>query len=521
MMESAELKIEAIKTLIDNKNKFVIIMDELDELYALVDYLLIYLKNVSRMGYKTSACNVEIENLYTMLNQADEILDNIVRCIRSNSDLDINKYKYYVDEIWLDRSEKNEDGTNNIARSLETYQGIMNEDINGRSLTVLWKYYKEKGYDSLDIDENDVSSLIASNIQNLINLFSEIKKYQRNVIIQTGYKDSLSYISKKYAIEKKSIELLVKNLHGNTTRLLVNDNIYEWAPQGVLKELNNVHELSTIYMDFDDAISFLVKCFGELDEDFANMIIRAKAEYWIDHEKRKGKMNGSYTNNIIYTGESIISMTYSNTVEDMCKLAHELGHAYHGYRVSKNGYFKSDFSIITAETFALFCENYILVKYIIENKNDSYKRDLYCSVLETYLINIKAFLFEYRSFQELENTNSVSPNQIYREILKDIGICDMNIIEENEWIFRSQNFFSEYFYYNFVYIIGEVFGIQMVLRVLQGDLAFASIKSMLDVSGEKKVDSLFEMVGLDLESEDAYDIKKHLDSLWNHIKILL
>ena len=59
-------------------------------------------------------------------------------------------------------------------------------------------------------------------------------------------------------------------------------------------------------------------------------------------------------------------MSFDGSISDICKLAHELGHAYHGKCISSQKYFDTDFSVVTAEIFGLFCENYILC-YLIRN----------------------------------------------------------------------------------------------------------------------------------------------------------
>lgn len=488
----------------------------LDALFCKIDYLLVYVKNIVRMGYGSKETNDELNKLYELQDECNRLLDTTIELVLSSPDfcqID-KKYYFYLNEVW--ESKTIEDETqNDIKVSLEKYQSILNERHFGISLSEIWNIYKEKSKTEFDFSHSKLNSIYGRNISLLNDLYIKIKKYQLEVMKKAGYDNSLEFIAKKYSVDFDSINVMTNNAHIFLFEILSKGNRFDWAPNGVLMELLRNADDDSCTISFEEAIDFLSCIFRELDENFADMVIRAKEDNWIDYSKHDGKMNGSYTNNILYTGESIISMTFENTIRGMCKLAHELGHAYHGFCVYKRGYFCSDFSVITAEAFGLFCENYALVKFIMEKRYFQYKRELYSCVIDTFFVNIKAFLFEYYSFATLRNSGDFDSNMAFKDVLNKIGLKNTSVMEQSEWIFRTQNFFPDYFYYNFVYIMGEAIALKMLLYLLDGKIEFSEVKSILKESGQKNVNLLFDSIGINLHDKELYNVKDELDAIWD------
>ena len=77
---------------------------------------------------------------------------------------------------------------------------------------------------------------------------------------------------------------------------------------------------------------------------------------WIEAEDRPGKRPGGYCTELPETKESRIFMTYSNSVNEVATLAHELGHAFHSSTMWDLPSLNREYAMNVAETASTFAE---------------------------------------------------------------------------------------------------------------------------------------------------------------------
>ena len=86
------------------------------------------------------------------------------------------------------------------------------------------------------------------------------------------------------------------------------------------------------------------------------MVERAFDEEWIDFFPRKGKVGGAFCSNLSVIKQSRVLTNFDGTLSSVITLAHELGHAYHGYLIEDHLPLNTDYSMPVAETASTFNE---------------------------------------------------------------------------------------------------------------------------------------------------------------------
>ena len=93
-------------------------------------------------------------------------------------------------------------------------------------------------------------------------------------------------------------------------------------------------------------------CFEALKpmgEEYLNIFKEGIEERWIDVYENKGKRGGAYSSGS-YNSMPYVLLNYSNQINDVSTLAHEMGHSIHSYYSKKNQpYIYADYVLFCAE----------------------------------------------------------------------------------------------------------------------------------------------------------------------------
>ena len=81
----------------------------------------------------------------------------------------------------------------------------------------------------------------------------------------------------------------------------------------------------------ETAKDYLISHFSPFASDMADMMKQAFEEEWIDFYPKKGKVGGAFCANLPFVKQSRVLTNFDGNIGDVVTLAHELGHAYHGY----------------------------------------------------------------------------------------------------------------------------------------------------------------------------------------------
>jgi pepF/M3 family oligoendopeptidase len=280
---------------------------------------------------------------------------------------------------------------------------------------------------------------------------------------------------------------------------------------------------------YEEAKDFITKHFSSFTKQFGDMAGRAFDNRWIDAEIRDGKRGGAFCHNLHSIKESRILCSYEGSFKNVCTLAHELGHAYHGMILENETPLNSMYPMPLAETASIFTENLVRSAALkIADKEEALVilgAELVncCSVI----VDIYArFLFETELFNRRKESE-LSPDEIKALMLwaqKEAygeGI-DENTFDPFAWMHKPHYYYVERNFYNFPYAFGLLFSKGLFNMYLnEGEAFVEKYNEVLRLTGRASIYDVAKYVGIDLHDENFWKgsmdmIKKDIDKFCSY-----
>jgi oligoendopeptidase F len=209
----------------------------------------------------------------------------------------------------------------------------------------------------------------------------------------------------------------------------------------------------------DEGQDMILRGLAPLGKDYIDVLNEAFENRWIDYYPNKGKRSGAYSSGNAYDVHPYILMNWTDDLNSLSTLAHELGHSMHSYLSNSNQEFPTaNYSIFVAEI-ASTCNENLLMDYMLKNI-DSDEEKLY--LLGSYLDNLRTTLFRQVSFAEFEweihkkieagePLNGKIMSEIYWDIVTkyyghDEGICVVDDYIRYEWAYIPHFYYNYYVY---------------------------------------------------------------------------
>ena len=127
------------------------------------------------------------------------------------------------------------------------------------------------------------------------------------------------------------------------------------------------------HIAWDDATSIVRDAYASFSPDLAAVVERFLTEGWIDAPTRPGKRGGAFCAYTVPSHHPYVFMNYTATPHDVMTLAHELGHAVHGYLARHQGVFEQMTPLTLAETASVFGET-VTFKRLLSQIDDPAER---------------------------------------------------------------------------------------------------------------------------------------------------
>lgn len=443
-------------------------------------------------------------SIKNFIREKDHILDEKSETMLSKAMSALGGFSDVYDNIdTLDL--KFEDALNSKGKKVEVNQHNYSELMESSDRTLRKNAYLSylKGYNGLSntIATNYIGSVEgdwfvadAYNFSSTLEegLFGEnISKFVYENLLNNVNKN-LKLMHKFYALKKKALKL---------------DKFYIYDRS---VKITNLNEKISYEESFEKVISAMSILGGEYKEG----LCLARDNRWIDVYPCEKKTTGGFCCNM-YTPHPYILL---NTVDDsrsIYTLAHELGHAMHGYLSAKNQPYQThDHTIFLAEI-ASTVNEVLLFKYLYNNSKTKKEK---LSHLEKYISNIIATIyiqtmyseFEYFAHTLVENGEPISKdilNRKYRELNEKYYGRGVNIIKEDNgstWL-RIPHFYRAYYVYK--YATGMSSAINFASRIYNGDNDAKEKYLQFLKSGTSDYSiNILRNAGVDLESSEAYDV---------------
>lgn len=234
----------------------------------------------------------------------------------------------------------------------------------------------------------------------------------------------------------------------------------DWQDQDAPIILGDMKERT---YSFDAAATFIIENFQKFSPKMATFAQMAFEKEWIEAEDRPGKRPGGYCTSLPETKESRIFMTYSNSVNEVATLAHELGHAFHSSVLWNLPGLNQEYAMNVAETASTFAELIVADATLKEAKTKEEKINLLDAKMQNAIamfMNIHTrYIFE-NNFYQARQKGLVSSEQISTMMLeaqKESYLDSLGSYHPHFWAAKLHFFIDDVPFYNFPYTFGYLF----------------------------------------------------------------
>jgi len=221
--------------------------------------------------------------------------------------------------------------------------------------------------------------------------FNKIKKYK--TVLESCCKEDKTDI--------KVLPTLIKSVRKN----LFHFYRFEKLKKELMKVdkyyyFDNYYELgeNNQMFSYEDSVKIICDALKIMGPEYVNVISDACKNGWVDVYERPAKSNGGFCL-YVYGVHPYVLLNHVNTFNCVSTLAHEMGHAMHGYlSEKKQPITKSEASIFACEV-ASTVNEILLDKYMIENAKNKQEKMFY---LHQLLMKFYTTLYRQTMFSEFE-----------------------------------------------------------------------------------------------------------------------
>ncbi|WP_337872323.1 oligoendopeptidase F [Ignavibacterium sp.] len=294
---------------------------------------------------------------------------------------------------------------------------------------------------------NSLNSLFTGNLKSNI-FYAKVRKYN------SAREASLSKNNIPVSVYDNLVDTVNKNFAP----------MHRWA--NLKKELLQVDKLRPydIYVtlfdqkyerkySYNEAVEIVINSLEVMGDEYIASLKKAFSERWIDVYETAGKRSGAYSSGTTYGVHPYVMLNWTDLLNDVFTLAHEMGHNMHSYYTGiAQPYIYANYSIFLAEVASTFNEA-LLLEYLIKNSSSKEEK---LHLLERYLNNITSTFirqimfaeFEKTVYEKIEQGEAFTPEQlceIYGSLFQKYWGDSMFVDEEESFTWAR----VPHFYYNF------------------------------------------------------------------------
>jgi oligoendopeptidase F len=262
---------------------------------------------------------------------------------------------------------------------------------------------------------------------------------------------------------------------------------------------------------YEDAKEIVFQSLEVMGEDYLSSLRLAFDNRWIDVYETKAKKSGAYSSGTTFGVHPYVLLNWTDLLNDVFTLAHEMGHNMHSYYTGKTQpYPYANYSIFLAEVASTFNES-LLLDHLTENAEDNTEK-LY--LLEKNLNNITSTFYRQVMFAEFETIvydktekGEALTWDVLCKLYKDIyqkywgAAMDVNMEEEYTWA-RIPHFY--YNFYVFQYATGFAASLALAKKVkTNGTAAVEKYLNFLKAGSSDYPINILKNAGVDMISSDT------------------
>ncbi len=208
---------------------------------------------------------------------------------------------------------------------------------------------------------------------------------------------------------------------------------------------------------YEKAQQMVLDGLAVLGEDYGNLLKESYNNGWIDVYENVGKRSGAYSWGA-YDTHPYVCLNYQGSINDVCTIAHELGHSMHTYKTNNTQpYIYSNYTLFVAEVASTVNEVLLLTDMINKSTDKREKAFLINHFLEecrgTLFRQTMFAEFERNAHQMVENGQPLTAealNKMYYDLNK-LYFGDGMVVDEKikyEWS-RIPHFYRNFYVYKY------------------------------------------------------------------------
>ena len=258
---------------------------------------------------------------------------------------------------------------------------------------------------------------------------------------------------------------------------------------------------------FAEGKEMALEALAPLGAEYRSILEEGFANRWIDVYENTGKRSGAYSAGV-YGVHPFVLLNYTDTLNDVFTLVHEMGHALHSYLSNREqSVTYSDYKIFVAEV-ASTCNEALLIQHLL-GKTQEPKRRAY--LINHFLERFRATLYRQTMFAEFELWCSEQTRQ--GKALTADSLCEkyaeLNRLYYGDEIVADPEIALEWariphFYYNlyvYQYATGFASAVALSQRILrEGEPAVADYLHFLSGGCSADPVTLLKGAGVDLST---------------------
>lgn len=150
---------------------------------------------------------------------------------------------------------------------------------------------------------------------------------------------------------------------------------------------------------YEEGLDIIREALKPLGEEYLEKMNKGISQGWIDVYENKGKTSGAYSFGS-YDSYPYILLNYTDTLQDVFTIIHEMGHSMHSrYTRDAQPFIYGSHSIFTAEVASTVNES-LLMQYLLKKETDPEMRKY---LLNMHLEAFRTTLFRQTMFAEFED----------------------------------------------------------------------------------------------------------------------
>ena len=268
-------------------------------------------------------------------------------------------------------------------------------------------------------------------------------------------------------------------------------------------------ELPDTEISYEEALKIMQEGLAPLGEDYIARVMEGVNAGWIDVYENEGKTSGAYSFGS-YDSFPYILLNYTDTLQDVFTLVHEMGHSMHSsYTRETQPFVYGSHSIFTAEVASTVNES-LLIEHLLAKETDpkmrKYLINLHIEEFRTTLFRQTMFAeFEYKAHKYVEEGGSLTSEWLCDEYEKLNKLYFGPSMEDDEYIkyewARIPHFYRAFYVYQ--YATGYSAATAISKKILtEGEPARDAYRKFLTTGDSDYPVELLKIAGVDMSTTE-------------------